>query len=108
MALYSYLRKIWNNPTEESASVARERILKWREEPVTIRIPKPTRLDRARAIGYRAKPGFVVVRQRVDRGGRKNPDIKGARRSKHASQRKDLAKSYQQVAEDTVKKFYGQ
>ncbi|MBN2454273.1 50S ribosomal protein L15e [Candidatus Woesearchaeota archaeon] len=102
MAIYKYIRETWNNPSEEAAEKQRERLLKWRREPVTVRIEKPTRLDRARAIGYKAKTGFIMVRQRVDRGGRQRPDIKGARRSKHSGQRKDLKISYQQVAEERV------
>ncbi|MCP3685647.1 MAG: 50S ribosomal protein L15e [bacterium] len=106
MGMYKHIRNLWRNPTQESRDLLLKRLIKWRSEPATIRIPKPTRLDRARSLGYKAKPGFVIVRQRVDRGGRRRPDIKGARRSKHARQRKIVGKSYQSVAEErAAKKF---
>lgn len=97
MGMYSYLDESWNST--KGTETHRQRMAAWRAEPTTIRIPKPTRLDRARAAGYRAKPGIIVVRQRLIRGGRQRPDIKGARRSKHARQRKILSMSYQHVAE---------
>jgi large subunit ribosomal protein L15e len=106
MALYKYLKNFWNNPTEEYESVRRERLLKMRHDPVTMRIEHPTRLDRARAVGYKAKQGYIIVRQRLERGGRMRPDIKGARRPKHNTQRKDLEKNYQQVAEERAARNY--
>ena len=35
------------------------------------------RIDRARSLGYKPKQGVIIVRQRVIRGGRMRPDIKG-------------------------------
>ncbi|KKT75754.1 MAG: 50S ribosomal protein L15e, partial [Candidatus Peregrinibacteria bacterium GW2011_GWA2_44_7] len=40
-----------------------------RKEPVTLVLEHPTRLDRARSLGYKAKQGCIVARQRVGRGG---------------------------------------
>jgi large subunit ribosomal protein L15e len=45
--------------------------MQWRREPTTTRIDRPTRIDRARSLGYRAKQGFVVVRTKVRRGSRR-------------------------------------
>ncbi len=106
MGLYSILEKSWRNPSEEYAKMLHARLVEWRQEPSTIRIPKPTRLDRARKLGYKAKAGIIVVRQRVLRGGRQRPDIKAGRRSKHNRQRKNLSMNYQHVAEQrAAKKF---
>jgi len=41
------------------------------------RVPRPTRPDKARRLGYRAKQGFIIYRVRVRRGGRKRPVKKG-------------------------------
>ena len=106
MGLYKYIGKTWKKHSEEFIKLNRERYITWRREPVTIRIRRPTRLDRARTLGYRPKSGVIIVRQRVDRGGRKRPDIKGGRRSKHARQVKILDKSYQGVAEDRTTRHY--
>jgi large subunit ribosomal protein L15e len=43
-------------------------LIEWRKQPTVVRIEKPTRLDRARKLGYKAKQGFMVVRVRVRRG----------------------------------------
>ncbi|HLM70942.1 MAG TPA: 50S ribosomal protein L15e, partial [Thermoplasmata archaeon] len=53
---------------EEGAALRHERLLTWRRENTVTRIEHPTRLDRARAVGYKAKGGFVIVRVRVRRG----------------------------------------
>ncbi|MBI2134124.1 50S ribosomal protein L15e [Candidatus Woesearchaeota archaeon] len=86
--------------------LADKRMVEWRSEPSTIRIPKPTKLDRARTLGYRAKPGIIVVRQRLIRGGRQRPDIKAGRRSKHSGQRKVLGMNYRHVAEQRASKRF--
>lgn len=106
MGLYKYIGNLWKKPTDEFIKLNRERLILWRREPVTVRIARPTRLNRARTLGYRPKSGVIVVRQRTDRGGRKRPDIKGGRRSKHARQIKILDKTYQSVAEDRASRKY--
>ncbi len=106
MSLYKYVRKLWTNPKKNLKEIWSNRLIEWRKEPVTIRIERPTRIDAARSLGYKAKQGYVVVRQRLIRGGRQKPDIKGGRRPKHSTQRKDLSKNYQQVAEERANKKF--
>ncbi|HLC52026.1 MAG TPA: 50S ribosomal protein L15e [Candidatus Nanoarchaeia archaeon] len=104
MSLYKHVRELWKKP--HNNELWRERLLAWRKEPVTVRIERPTRIDRARSLGYKAKSGYVVVRQRVLRGGHTRPQIKGGRRSKRSGTRLNLSKNYQQVAEErTQRKF---
>jgi len=104
--MYKYLRNIWAKKSPEFYEILKNRLIEWRKEPATVRIERPTRLDRARSIGYRAKPGFVVVRQRVLRGGRLKPQIRAGRRPKHMGRKKVLNMSYQYVAEQrAVSKF---
>ena len=103
MGLYKYIREAWKKP---DSKVMKERYIQWRKEPVTVRLDKPTRLDRARSLGYRAKPGIVVVRQRVKRGGRQRPKFKGGRRPKTMRRTKIVAKSYQWVCEERAQKKY--
>jgi large subunit ribosomal protein L15e len=106
MGLHKHIGKLWKKHSSELVQLNRKRYVTWRRESVTVRIKRPTRLDRARSLGYRPKSGVIIVRQRVDRGGRKRPDIKGGRRSKHARQIKILDKSYQLVAEERTAKRY--
>ncbi len=106
MSLYKYVRMLWKSPKKNLKEIWSKRLIEWRKEPVTIRIERPTRIDAARSLGYKAKQGYVVVRQRLIRGGRQRPDIKKGRRPKHSTQRKVLSKNYQQIAEERVNKKY--
>jgi large subunit ribosomal protein L15e len=103
MGYLKYVKQAWQ---EHAPAQHRELLLQIRQEPVTIRIDRPTRIDRARSLGYKPKQGVVVVRQRVLRGGRMRPDIKGGRRTAHSGQHKTLKKNYQQVAEERAASCY--
>lgn len=106
MALYKYLRQAWQNPSQDMQQVNKERIILWRKQPSTLRLDHPTRLDRARSLGYKAKNGFIIVRQRVDRGGRMRPKIVGGRRPKHSRRKKVLDLNYQTIAEQRAQKKF--
>ncbi len=106
MGMYKHIRTLWKKPKANMPELWRERLIKWRREPSTIRLEKPTRIDRARSLGYKAKQGFIVVRQRVMRGGHRRPQIKKGRRSKHSRRALILGKSYQQIAEERASKHY--
>jgi len=62
--------------------VLRNRLIEWRKQHTVTRIEKPTRLDKARSLGYKAKQGFIVVRVKVTRGGREKPRPNSGRRPK--------------------------
>ncbi|MDP2749598.1 MAG: 50S ribosomal protein L15e [Nanoarchaeota archaeon] len=106
MGYQKYVRQIWKKPKESLGDLWQQRLISWRQEPSTLRLEHPTRIDRARSLGYKAKQGIIVVRQRVLRGGRMRPDIKGGRRPKHNRQRKIVEKNYQQIAEERANKSY--
>ncbi len=101
--LYHYLREAWKNP---DAKILRERMIGWRKSEVFTKVEKPLRLDRARALGYKDKIGFVIIRVRIKRGGHKRPRPNKGRRSKRMHTRKNLKMSYKWIAEQrTSKKF---
>ena len=106
MALYKYIRQLWKQPGNTISQLQRDRMVQWRTEPATLRLDRPTRIDRARSLGYRAKQGIFVVRQRVVRGGRSRPHDLGGRRPKHNRLRKVLGMNYQWVAERRCQTFY--
>ncbi len=106
MGIYKYVRDLWKKPKENLKELYKERLIKWRKEPATKRLEHPTRIDRARSLGYKAKPGYIIVRQRVSAGGKKRPTIRKGRRSKHMRQRKVISKSYQLIAEERANKKY--
>ncbi|MBW3022564.1 50S ribosomal protein L15e [Candidatus Woesearchaeota archaeon] len=101
MGMYKYIKEAWKNK-----DLLKQKMIQWRKEPVTTRIERPTRLDRARALGYKPKQGIILVRQRVVRGGRKRPNDMGGRRPKHARRRKVLDINYQTVCEQRAAKSY--
>ena len=51
----------------------RVRCWEYRQLPGIVRLTGPTRPDKARRMGYKAKQGYVIYRVRVRRGGRKKP-----------------------------------
>ena len=106
MSIYKYVRKMWNAPRDSMPELFRARMVQWRTEPSTIRVERPTRIDRARSLGYRAKQGIIMVRQRVQRGGHRKPFPSGGRRSKKYTTRKILAMNYQTIAEQRVARAY--
>merc|ERR1712219_2090 len=55
------------------------RVRAWelRQLPTVHRASRPTRPDKARRLGYKAKQGYVIYRIRVRRGNRKKPVPKG-------------------------------
>ena len=75
MGYLKYVKKLFQKPTEESGTLVKQRMIQWRAEPVTVRIERPTRIDRARALGYKPKPGVVIVRQRVTRVARHHDHV---------------------------------
>jgi len=55
----------------------RVRCWHYRQLSAVHRAPRPTRPDKARRLGYRAKQGYLIYRVRVRRGCRKKPVPKG-------------------------------
>lgn len=106
--LYQFVRDAWKDPDSNYVyNLRRDRIFEWRRGPSFKRVERPTRIDRARSLGYKAKPGYVVVRARVRRGGLRKPTIKGGRRPKRKGISKiTMAKSIQRIAEERTARRY--
>lgn len=106
--LYAHVRAAWKDPDESFLKdVLHERKIEWRHGPSFARLERPTRIDRARDLGWKAKPGYVVVRARVRRGGLRKPKPAGGRKPKRRGMRKiTMAKSIQRIAEERVAKRY--
>jgi large subunit ribosomal protein L15e len=78
-----YIADTWLKMWKSNSDELKGKAINWRKEPSICRIPKPSRLDRARKIGYKAKQGVVVVRARVGRGGMRKQRPVAGRRPKH-------------------------
>ncbi len=105
MGTYKYMQKLWKKPKESLGPLWKERLMQWRREPVTLRLAGPTRLDRARSVGYVAKQGIFVVRQKVTTGPHRRTWT-GGRMSKNMRTIKALRKSYQLIAEERASKGF--
>jgi large subunit ribosomal protein L15e len=106
--MYHFVRDAWKKPDEGYLRELQwKRLIEWRKGPSFQRVERPTRIDRARSLGYKAKQGYVIVRARVRRGGLRKPTIKGGRRAKRKGMKKiTMAKSIQRIAEERTAKRY--
>ena len=107
-SMYSYIGDAWKVPGKSYLKeLNHERKILWRKEENFIRIERPTRLDRARALGYKAKQGYVVVRGRVRKGSFRKRAITAGRRAKRKGINKiTTGKSLQRMAEERAAKRY--
>ena len=101
-SFYDYIGDAWNAPKESYVGALRQdRLRSWRQELTVQRIERPTRLDRARALGYKAKQGISVARVKVRRGGRRKSRYERNRKtSKMGTKMMTMAKSIQRIAEE--------
>jgi large subunit ribosomal protein L15e len=106
MAVYKRIAELWKNPRKNMLASYRKYLQEWRKEPATIRIERPTRLDRARMLGYKPIQGIILIRQRLIAGSHKRPNITGGRRPKTQRQTLILRKNYQLIAEERVSRKY--
>lgn len=83
MGMYKYISQAWNSREKTDLErYFRGLSIKWRREPTVHRVEYPTRLDRARALGYKAKQGYVVVRVRIRKGGARKARPRAGRRQR--------------------------
>lgn len=97
--MYQFIRDAWKKPDKIAM---RERTIDWRASESIVKVDHPLRLDKARALGYKAKNGFLIVRIRIERGGRRRPRPRKGRQGKKLTVRKVLSMSYRLVAEQRV------
>lgn len=105
---YKYIGEAWRKAENSYArKLRRRRLQEWRKEPSVVRVARPTRLDRARSLGLKAKKGIIVARVKVRRGGRRKSRFKHGRRTKRMGVHKiNPAKSLQRIAEERAARKY--
>ncbi|MEA3294861.1 MAG: 50S ribosomal protein L15e [Euryarchaeota archaeon] len=107
-SMYSYIRDAWKDPDNTYTHELRwHRLQEWRREAAVQRIDKPTRLDRARSLGYKAKQGIIMARVGIRRGSaRKSRYIRGRRTKRMGMRKITRGKSLQRIAEErAARKF---
>lgn len=100
-------RETKNLKQEEVKKSLKNRKKEWKKGPAIERIENPTKPERARELGYKAKQGVVMARAKVRRGGRRKKRPKKGRRPKRMGVSKITPeKSIQLIAEErTARKF---
>ena len=106
-SMYDHLRQQWKHQDTSYKSPQKNRLIQWRREENYLRVDRPLRLDRARSLGYKAKPGYIIVRTRVRRGGLNRFKIRGGRKPSGRGIKKITpAKNVQWIAEERTAKRY--
>jgi len=99
--------QVWLKMLKENPMELRQRAVIWRNQNAVTRVEKPSRIARARRLGYKAKQGIIVVRMRVGTGGMRKQRPRGGRRPKHLGVTKIKADvSMKQVSERRVLERY--
>ena len=98
-----YQDQIWLKMWRENAPELRAKAVEWRRQTSLVRVERPSRIQKARQLGYKAKQGIVVIRMRVGRGNMRRKRPVAGRRPKHLGVlRIKPALSMQKVAERRV------
>jgi len=101
--MYKYIKDSWNSDKE----LIKQRTTEWKKESATLKVERPTRLDKAREVGYRAKQGIIIVRQRVLRGGhRMRPSFSGGRKPRKMRRKKIVNLNYQSICEVRAQRHF--
>lgn len=103
-SVYNFIRDAWKKPDSE---LLKQRMIDWRKEPSVLKLERPTRLDRARNLGYKAKQGFLVARVKLKRGGRLRKQFKAGRKPRKMRRMEIINEGYRLIAEKRAnKKFH--
>ncbi|MCT9095586.1 50S ribosomal protein L15e [Haloarchaeobius sp. HME9146] len=107
-SFYSHIKEAWQDPDDgKLAELQWQRKQQWRKEGAIERVERPTRLDKARELGYKAKQGVVVARVSVRKGGARKTRHKAGRRSKRQGvNRLGRNKNIQRIAEERASRKY--
>ncbi|MEM4648013.1 MAG: 50S ribosomal protein L15e [Candidatus Pacearchaeota archaeon] len=99
--VYHYLSQTWREGKFEID------LIKLRKEPSLILLKRPTRIDKARRLGYKAKPGIYIARVKLKRGGHKRPRPRSGRKPSRLHTRKNLRMNYRWIAEQRAARKTG-
>ena len=106
MGAYKYISALFRKKQSDVLRfMTRVRAWELRHLPRVHRVSKPTRPDRARQLGYKAKKGYVIYSVRIRRGGRKVQARKGIVHRKPSNQgihKIKKTKNLQVMAEERV------
>ncbi|MEK6941141.1 MAG: 50S ribosomal protein L15e [Nanoarchaeota archaeon] len=100
MGYQKYVQALYKKPKVGLGGLWKERLIQLRREQTVNRIEHPTRIDKARQYGYKAKKGFSIVRVKVNRGGKLRPRFMSGRKPVNYRRKFVLKKNHQIIAEE--------
>jgi large subunit ribosomal protein L15e len=104
---YKYLKETFEKHEKGYNTPNWKRGIEFRKGKSIQRIEKPTKIPRARSLGYKAKQGYVMVRARIRKGGMHKIRPKKGRKPRAMGVTKYTpGKNLQWVAEERVQKKY--
>ena len=111
MKAMNYIKKVfqdeYSGEDEKMRRHYKDKLIAWRKAPVMERVERPTNIPAARAKGYKAKKGIIIVRIRIRRSSGMHERVRMGRRPKRMGSRKiKRRKSIQWIAEERVSKKY--
>ncbi|MBI4095489.1 MAG: 50S ribosomal protein L15e [DPANN group archaeon] len=107
MGYLKYVKQLWKKPKQNIGTQAwKNFLIGLRASPTLVKLEHPTRPDRARNLGYKAKQGIFVVRSRVTKGGRKRPKFGHGRKPSKYGRFITAYKSDQWISEEHASRKY--
>jgi large subunit ribosomal protein L15e len=104
---YKHMNDSWIKEQQERSDLVRSRLIVWRKQGTIVRLDRPTRLGRARNLGYKAKQGYVMVRIKTGRGTREKPRPRMGRKPRSLGvTRYTPQKSRRWIAEERAARKY--
>jgi len=104
---YSHVKDTFEKHETGYKTTHWERGIEYRKGKSIERVGRPTKLHRARTLGYKAKQGYVIVRARIRKGGMHKVRPKRGRKPRAMGVSKyTTGKNLQWVAEERVQRKY--
>ena len=108
LSLYKQIASVWKKPKANLGDTLKGRLIQWRREGTIVSVASPTRVDRARALGYKAKQGYVLARVKIGKGGRRREYYgrRGRKPSKMGLVHFTHGKSLGKISEEKAQRKY--
>jgi large subunit ribosomal protein L15e len=104
---YAYVKDTFEKHERGYNTIHWKRGIEYRRGKSIQRVEKPTKIHRARSLGYQAKQGYIVVRARIRKGGmHKLRPTRGRKPRALGVNRYTPGKNLQRVAEERVQRKY--
>lgn len=104
---YCYVKETFEKHETGYQTLHWKRGIEYRKGRTVERVERPTKIHKARALGYKAKQGFVIIRTRVRRGGmhKVRPD-QGRKNRAMGVNKYTTKKNLQWIAEERAQRKY--